>query len=134
MQVSAAAASSGAPATTATRSSAVSKQEFLQLLVAQLRNQDPLKPMENQEFIAQLAQLQTLEQMETLVSASQLSLETQTINQSLELLGQQVEYYSDDDTVQSGVVQSVQVSGGLPTLIVDGQEVMPGSVIKVTAR
>lgn len=134
MQLSAAAASSGAPATTATRSSAVSKQEFLQLLVAQLRNQDPLKPMENQEFIAQLAQLQTLEQMETLVSASQLSLETQTINQSLELLGQQVEYYSDDDTVQSGVVQSVQVSGGLPTLIVDGQEVMPGSVIKVTAR
>ncbi len=39
------------------------KQEFLTLLVTQLRNQDPLNPMENQEFAVQLAQFSSLEQL-----------------------------------------------------------------------
>lgn len=42
------------------------KQAFLMLLVAQLRNQDPLNPMQDREFITQLAQLNTLEQMQQL--------------------------------------------------------------------
>lgn len=39
------------------------KQEFLQLLVAQLRNQDPMNPMESQEFASQLAQFSSVEQL-----------------------------------------------------------------------
>lgn len=39
------------------------KQEFLQLLVAQLKNQDPMNPMESQEFAAQLAQFSSVEQL-----------------------------------------------------------------------
>lgn len=136
MQVAAVSAESSAQgpgAAIAARSSAVSKQEFLQLLVAQLRNQDPMKPMDNQQFITQLAQLQTLEQVEALAAASQLSLETQTINQSLSLLGRRVEYFTaDGDTTRLGTVQRVQVLGGLPTLIVDGREVEPGSVVSIS--
>jgi flagellar basal-body rod modification protein FlgD len=41
----------------------VSESEFLQLLVAQLQNQDPLDPIENQDFIAQLATFSSLEQL-----------------------------------------------------------------------
>ena len=44
-------------------SSDVSKNEFLQLLVAQLQNQDPMNPIENQEFLAQLASFSSLEQL-----------------------------------------------------------------------
>lgn len=42
------------------------KDAFLMLLITQLRNQDPLKPMEDKEFIAQLAQFTSLEQMQSL--------------------------------------------------------------------
>lgn len=46
-----------------TASSSLDKDAFLQLLVAQLQNQDPLNPMDDKEFIAQLAQFSSLEQM-----------------------------------------------------------------------
>lgn len=42
------------------------KDAFLKLLITQLRNQDPLSPMEDKEFIAQMAQFSTLEQMQEL--------------------------------------------------------------------
>ncbi len=47
---------------------ALDRQAFLKLLVTELRNQDPLEPMKDREFIAQLAQFSTLEQMTTLNS------------------------------------------------------------------
>lgn len=49
---------------------AVDKQAFLQLLVTQLKNQNPLDPADNQQFLAQLAQFNTLEQMQNMARAS----------------------------------------------------------------
>jgi len=42
------------------------KEEFLKILIAQLQNQDPLSPVDDKEFIAQLAQFSTLEQMQNM--------------------------------------------------------------------
>jgi flagellar basal-body rod modification protein FlgD len=50
-------------ASTASSTAMVDKNEFLKLLVAQLQNQDPLNPMDNQEFVAQLATFSSLEQL-----------------------------------------------------------------------
>jgi len=50
-------------ASTASSTAAVNKTEFLKLLVAQLQNQDPMNPMDNQEFVAQLATFSSLEQL-----------------------------------------------------------------------
>lgn len=131
MQVSALNAETRPASTSPTRSTDLDKQVFLQLLVAQLRNQDPLKPLDSREFITQLAQLHTLEQTEALVSASHLALEMETLNQSLALVGRRVEYQSVDGATRSGIVEKVQLSGGLPTLVVDGRLVAPGDVVAV---
>lgn len=73
------------------------KEEFLQLLVAQLQNQDPLSPMEGQEFASQLAQFSSVEQLTSIDSNIQDSISTdmvlsQTINNTLAtaLIGKQV--------------------------------------------
>ena len=50
------------PATTAAKAKDIDKNMFLQLLIAQLRHQDPMKPSDGTAFIAQLAQFQQLEQ------------------------------------------------------------------------
>lgn len=46
--------------------SSLGKDDFLKILVSQLQNQDPMKPMEDQDFIAQMAQFSSLEQMQSL--------------------------------------------------------------------
>ena len=53
---------SSTSATPAASTSTVTKNEFLQLLVAQIKNQDPLNPADGTQFLTQLAQFQTLEQ------------------------------------------------------------------------
>lgn len=71
------------------------KDSFLKLLITQLRNQDPLNPMEDKEFIAQMAQFSTLEQMQEL---NKNILSTQ--EQSLDLL---------DKLNENQVMGSVQI-------------------------
>src|SRR5690554_5797965 len=64
MEISALTHPSSTP--TAERGTGVSRDAFLQLLITQLRYQDPLSPMENEAFLAQLAQFSSLEQMQLL--------------------------------------------------------------------
>ena len=54
--------SQGSAATSTTQSGTVNENMFLQLLVAQLQNQDPLNPPDGTQFVAELAQFQQLEQ------------------------------------------------------------------------
>ncbi len=83
------AAESGSKPTT----NELGKDSFLQLLVAQMANQDPLEPMDNSQFLAQLAQFSSLEQMQNIAQGMQLLALTQTAStnsQMVNLIGKRV--------------------------------------------
>ena len=89
------------------------QDEFLQLLVAQLTNQDPLNPKNDTEFIAQMAQFSALEQSK----AMQQNMATM---QASGLIDRSVELRAENGTTVRGTVTSVTVEAGTPKLIVNG--------------
>ncbi|MDR3348037.1 MAG: hypothetical protein LBO03_00285 [Acidaminococcales bacterium] len=111
-----------APATAATGSVAnkngeLGKEAFLQLLVAQIQNQDPLNPSEDKEFIAQLSTFSMLEQMQNMSSSMSAS-------QAAALIGKQVtwqEMSGGATKTYYAVVESVRVDGSSVYLVVDAQ-------------
>lgn len=93
--------------------------EFLQLMVTQLKDQDPLNPTDPSSYLSELAQFTSLEQeTNTATSTSQLAASNQT-TEALSLLGQSVTYLADGSS-ETGVVSSVDLSGSSPTLTIGG--------------
>lgn len=70
------------------------QEEFLKILLAQLQFQDPLKPLDNQEFLAQMAQFSSLAQTAQLNDGVDTLLTIQAANQSIGLIGKTVEVRS----------------------------------------
>jgi flagellar basal-body rod modification protein FlgD len=94
--------------------------EFLQLMVTQLKDQDPLNPTDPSSYLSELAQFTSLEQeTNTATSTSQLASSNQT-TEALSLLGQAVTYLASDGTTETGTVSSVDLSGSSPTLTIGG--------------
>ena len=96
------------------------QDQFMQLLVTQLQNQDPMDPIKQYDFISQLAQFSTLEGIEKLSDQVEQQaglqaelLQLQQLSQAAELVGRQVTYESNTtgETAQ-GVVDSVSVTNG----------------------
>lgn len=80
-------------------SSTLGKDEFLKILMAQLQNQDPLNPMEDKEFISQMATFSSLEQMMEMNKSIGNLVSNQTtspIIQNSHLIGKEVSYYAFD--------------------------------------
>lgn len=98
--------------------SELGKEDFLLLMIQQLQNQDPLEPMKNEDFIAQLAQFNSLEQMQNLNSTMESLGNLQILAQTASLVGRTVEASGSDDTTISGVVQSVDFKSGVATLVI----------------
>ena len=101
----------------------LTEQDFLNILITQLQFQDPLQPMDNEQFVAQLAQFSALE------INSQESTEINTLlsfassNQGIDLIGKTVEVSSGQSgtsspTTASGKVTAVDFSTGQPLLTV----------------
>ncbi|MEA2167866.1 MAG: flagellar basal-body rod modification protein FlgD [Solirubrobacteraceae bacterium] len=99
---------------------ALGKDDFLKLLVGQMRNQDPMAPSGDKEFIAQMTQFSMLEQITNLASATNQLAERTGITQTVGLLGRTVTYTAADGTAVTGTVDGVDLAGGTPMLTVSG--------------
>lgn len=99
------------------------KDDFMQLLIAQLKNQDPMKPMEDKEFITQLAQFSSLEATEKLNSQLEELLGSQSLVQAATLIGKQATAKLPTGEVLTGTISEVRMIRGQPTAIISGQEV-----------
>ena len=96
------------------------KDDFLKLLVAQMKNQDPMSPQDNTQSIAQMAQFSSLEQMTNLVHSFDQLGQSMAVERGVSFIGKIVTYVAADGSTQQGVVQSVDLSGDAPTLTIDG--------------
>ena len=85
---------------------ALGKEEFLNLLVAQMANQDPLDPMDSTESIAQLAQFSALEQMQNVATQIESLRQSSGLIDAMLLQGQNVEAVDVNGATYSGTVES----------------------------
>jgi flagellar basal-body rod modification protein FlgD len=99
----------------ATQASTLGLQDFMKILLTQLTYQDPLKPLDNQEFMAQMAQFTTLEQSQRLNDKLQQLVENQAALQSVGLIGRTIDFTSNG-TSRSGTVSSLSLQGSAPVL------------------
>ncbi len=104
-------------ATDAIAASPINMQDFLRILVAQLNYQDPLKPMDNEQFVSQLAQFTSLQQTQSLNDKMGNLLTIQGAMQSVGLIGRTVDINSEAGQV-SGRVTALNFAGGEPRLTV----------------
>jgi len=100
------------------------KDDFLKLMMSQLRNQNPMEPLKDTEFIAQLAQFSQLEGVEKLNSSMTSLLTMQGLAQGTSLIGKSVLYEKDAaGNTARGTVDSLAVNGGQVQLIIGGTPV-----------
>lgn len=90
-------------------------QDFLRILSSQLNNQDPLKPLDNQEFLSQIAQFSTLQQSQQLNQKIDQLLATQASVQSIGILGKTINFRQSNGTSATGTVTDLSFPGGTPT-------------------
>ncbi|MBU0599409.1 flagellar hook assembly protein FlgD [bacterium] len=122
------------------------KDDFLKLLVTQLKYQNPLEPVKDQEFIAQMANFSSLEQMQNLnnsfldFAGKQANLDgaISKLNNNLErlqilpLLGKSVVATSNQEEI-SGKVERISFKGEIPEVYVSGKKVLLDSIVEVMA-
>jgi flagellar basal-body rod modification protein FlgD len=113
-----------APSLGLASSNALGLQDFMKVLLTQLTYQDPLKPMDNQAFMAQMAQFGALEQSQQLNDRMQQLLQNQAALQSIGLLGRTVDVMVDGNR-SSGTVTAMALQGAAPLLSVS----LPGGSV-----
>ena len=124
---------SNATASTASKSKAsgtVDYNAFLQLLIAEMKNQDPTEPMKSSEYMAQFASFSNVEQAIQINTKLDSLLTASALSQADALLGHTV---TSADGKISGVVKSLRiVSGGLVATLDNGKELPIGEGIKIS--
>ncbi len=121
------------------------KDDFLKILMTQLQNQDPMNPMQDKDFVAQMATFSSLEQMTNMTKSIEQLVSMEKQNNIIaynSFVGKQITYHkvveSEDPngnptiTEGNGKVSSIQFNGDSITFILeDGTELEPGNISQV---
>lgn len=122
-----------------TPSSELGKDEFLKILMTQLQNQDPLSPLDDKDFVAQMATFSSLEQLMNMASSIDMLVQNQFISpvvQYSHMIGKQVSYLETNDegskeTVTSKVIAVSQKDGWAIFELANGEKIFADSILKV---
>ena len=128
-----------------TGDNSLGKDAFLQLLVTQLQHQDPTAPMDNTEYISQLAQFSSLEQTQNMTKAIEELLQSQQQTQLMNyttFIGKEVEWHEITEEVDDegnfvvnngkGIIEQMKFVNGEPIFILeDGKEISSGNISSV---
>lgn len=109
------------------------KDTFLQLMVAQLRNQDPMNPTDSAAFLAQTAQFTSLEKMTELADQSAAAVAAQMAFGASSLVGRTVTYTDSEGVESTGLVDSVRFAPEGPMLRIGEDQVPINAVVGVGA-
>ena len=125
--------------TTATTASLPTDQmgrdTFLKLMVAQLRNQDPMNPQDSAEFLAQTAQFTSLEKLDAVAQQTSQALAAQMAFGASTLAGRSVTFLGEDGVTEvTGTVDTVRFTATGPVLSVGDVDVPISSVTAVALQ
>ena len=121
--------------TTATNAFGMGFEDLLKIVLTQLTYQDPLKPVENFEFVSQLAQFSQIQQTQTMSDRMLGMLQAEATTQATSLLGRRVDIPAGA-AVLSGKVISVAFQNGEPrlTLETDDQRTISNIALTTVSR
>lgn len=113
------------------------KDDFLKILISQLKHQDPMEPLKDREFIAQMAQFSSVEQISNM--ASEMKLLRQSMGISSDLIGKNVSWNESNSSgtgikTQSGVVEAISFSGGNQYAMVGTKKIPIDELVKIWAE
>ncbi|NPV38690.1 MAG: flagellar hook capping protein [Brevinematales bacterium] len=111
----------------------LSEADFMKLLITQLRNQNPTKPLEDKEFITQMTQLTSLKQLNEMITTMQTFSKELAFTRTLGLVNKWVVYERTDGVMAQGLVESIRVKNGQTFLNVNNEEVALEQVSEIAA-
>jgi flagellar basal-body rod modification protein FlgD len=114
------------------RADQMGKDTFLQLLVAQMKYQDPSNPTSTTEFMSQTATFTQVEKLEEIASQNAALLSLQRSLSAGALVGHAVSWTATDGSTQTGTVSSVRFGDDEPMAVVGGQEVPFGRLTEIS--
>ena len=108
--------------------------QFMQLLLTQLRNQIPLDPVQDKDFMGQVTQLNSLEELRKMTTLLQAQSKAGHLTEAASLIDRSIHYRAADGTVQSGVVTGVSLDGDQPILLVGAAKVALTNILTVNTQ
>jgi flagellar basal-body rod modification protein FlgD len=108
------------------------KDDFLKLMIAQMKYQNPMEPSKDLDFIAQTAQFSSLEQMNNLNSKAAELIYSGKLLYANSLIGKEIRWVDKDENIKSGKVEKVEIIENEPVLAVNNERIKLDLIFNVS--